>query len=161
MNTIGIIGLGNPLRRDDGIGLVLLDQMQCYTKEFGKNITFIDGGTGGMNLLHQLSRFGSILIIDAVDFKGKPGDAKLFSLEQIKSNKTPELFSTHESDFITILALSAQLNELPENVSLFGVQPFDVSFGTGLSKQIVPLLDDLSKKLKKEIQKLIKDNLTS
>jgi hydrogenase maturation protease len=155
MQKIGIIGLGNPLRRDDGVGLILLDRLQFLKKEFRKKITVIDGGTGGMNLLHLLSRFDTVLIIDAVDFKGKPGDTHLFTLEQIRSQKTPILLSTHESDFINVLALSKQLNELPESLTLFGVQPYDVSYGTGLSKQIVSLLDDMSTKLKKEIQKLI------
>ncbi len=152
---IGIIGLGNPLRHDDGIGLVLLDCLKKNKKQFGKKITYVDGGTGGMNLLHLLSRFDMVLIIDAVDFKGKPGDTQLFTIKQIQSKKTPVLFSTHESDFTKILALSKQLNELPGRLVVFGIQPYDVSYGTGLSKQIMPFLDELSLRLDKEIQAFI------
>lgn len=156
MQKIGIIGLGNPLRRDDGIGLILLDRLQHQKKEFQEKITFIDGGTGGMNLLHLLPRFDTILIIDAVDFKGKPGNIRLFTLEQIQSKKTPITLSTHESDFIKVLSLSKELNELPEKLTVFGVQPYDLSHGTGLSEQIIPHLDDLTMELKREIHKLIK-----
>lgn len=156
MQKIGIIGLGNPLRRDDGIGLILLDRLQHQQKEFQKKISFIDGGTGGMNLLHLLARFDVVLIIDAVNFKGKPGDTRLFTLEQIQSKKkTPISLSTHETDFIKVLALSKELNELPQKLTMFGVQPYNLSHGTGLSEQIIPHLDDLTMQLKKEIQKLI------
>ena len=46
---IGIIGLGNPLRHDDGIGLLLLQHLQTQKKILPKNIEYIDDGTNGMN----------------------------------------------------------------------------------------------------------------
>jgi hydrogenase maturation protease len=67
---IGIIGLGNPLRCDDGIGLLLLQHIQKQKKILPKNIEYIDGGISGMNLLHLLAQFDTVLLIDAVDFKG-------------------------------------------------------------------------------------------
>jgi len=148
---IGVIGLGNPLRHDDGIGLVLLDRVQQDKKQFKQKIICVDGGTGGMNLLHVLSRFDAVLIIDAVDFNGKPADTRLFSIEQIQSKKHPVRFSTHESDFTTVLTISRQLDELPSRLVVFGVQPYDLSYGTGLSKQLLSLLDEVYMNLKKEI----------
>jgi hydrogenase maturation protease len=155
---IGIIGLGNPLRHDDGIGLILLDRLKKDKKQFRQKTNYIDGGTSGMNLLHVLSRFDVVFIIDAVDFKGKPGDTRLFSLEQIQSEKQPVPFSTHESDFTRVIALSKQLDELPERLVVFGVQPYVVSQGTGLSKQLLSRLDEVYSDLKKEITTFI-DNM--
>ena len=48
----GIIGVGNPLRRDDGIGIVLLEKLIEKKSDLPEGIEYIDGGTGGMNLLH-------------------------------------------------------------------------------------------------------------
>lgn len=76
---IGIIGLGNPLHRDDGVGLLLLQRLQTQRIDLPKNIEYIEGGISGMNLLHLLTQFDTVLLIDAVDFKGKPGDARVFS----------------------------------------------------------------------------------
>jgi hydrogenase maturation protease len=152
---IGIIGLGNPLRRDDGIGLLLLQHLQAQKKKLPKNIEYIDGGTSGMNLLHLLAQFDAVMLIDAVDFKGKPGDVRVFSLEDIQSQKKPMILSTHDSDFLNILRLSQELKELPETLVIFGVQPRDVSHGIGLSKDIEIILDDLYLKVQKEIQNLI------
>jgi len=152
---IGIIGLGNPLRRDDGIGLLLLQHLQTQKKILPKNIEYIDGGTSGMNLLHLLAQFDVVMLIDAVDFKGKPGDARVFSLKDIRSVKKPVIMSTYDSDFLSILRLSQELKELPETLVVFSIQPQDVSYGIGLSKEIEMILDDLCLKVQKEIQNLI------
>lgn len=157
MNNIGIIGLGNPLRHDDGIGIELLGFLQKEKDTSYKEAELIDAGTGGMNLLHLLSRFDVVVLIDAVDFKGKPGETRLFTLSEIQQKKTLIRLSTHESDFISILALSKQLNELPQRLYVFGVQPYDLSFGIGLSTQLKKQLPDLKKTLKKEIQQVLSE----
>jgi len=154
MKKIGIIGLGNALRRDDGIGIVLLELIQKRKKEFPKSIEFIDGGTGSMNLLHVLARFDIVLIIDAVDFKGHVGETRLFTLDEIYSRKVQVRLSTHESDFLNVLQLSKELKELPSKLFVFGIQPHDVSHGIGLSEELIAALDDLVKKLTQEISKL-------
>ena len=156
MKKIGIIGIGNILRKDDGVGIVLLERLQKQKKELPKNIEFIDGGTGGMNLLHLLAQFDIVLLIDAVDFKARPGQARVFRLKDIQSQKKPVMMSTHDPDFLNLLRLSQELKELPETLVIFGVQPRNVSHGMGLSKEIETVLDDLYLKLQKEIQDFVK-----
>jgi hydrogenase maturation protease len=156
MKKIGIIGIGNLLRKDDGVGIVLLERLQKQKKELLKNIEFIDGGTGGMNLLHLLAQFDIVLLIDAVDFKARPGQARVFSLKDIQSQKKPVMMSTHDSDFLNLLRLSQELKELPETLVIFGVQPRDISHGMGLSKEIEMVLDGLFLKLQKEILNFVK-----
>lgn len=156
MKTIGVIGLGNPLRCDDGVGITLLERLQQQKKQLPKNVEYIDGGTGGMNLLHSLSRFDTALIIDAVDFQGNPGESRVFTLEEIKSQKPAMRLSTHDPDFFHVLQLSKDLHELPQTLRIFGVQPYDVSQGTRLSQNVTQHLDDLHRKLQNEIRKLAK-----
>jgi len=156
MEKIGIIGIGNLLRKDDGVGIVLLELLVKRKKEFPKNIEFIDGGTGGMNLLHLLAQFDTVLLIDAVDFKGRPGEARVFSLKDIQSQKKPVMMSTHDPDFLNLLRLSQAFKELPETLVIFGVQPRDVSHGMGLSKEIETVIDHLFLKLQKEIRDFFK-----
>jgi hydrogenase maturation protease len=155
MNHIGIIGLGNPLRRDDGIGLELLRCLQKHKNEFDQNIEYIDGGIGGLHLLHLFPRFDLVLFIDAVDFKGAPGETRVFSLHDLLSKKTPVLASSHVTDFIDIIALSRELNELPRDLFVFGVQPSDVSFGQGLSEELQLLVEELCGKLCARLQEIL------
>ena len=103
MKKIGVIGIGNLLRRDDAIGLILLKKLSERKNELPKDISLIDGGTGGMNLLHLLAKFDVVIIIDAVNFNGNIGESRLFRLEDIYSKKTPITISTHESNFLNII----------------------------------------------------------
>jgi hydrogenase maturation protease len=152
MKKIGVIGLGNPLRRDDGIGIVLLELVRKNRRSFPKHIEFVDGGTGGMNLLHLLVQFDTALIIDAVLFNGRPGEIRLFDKEEILSRAVPVKMSTHKADFFHILHLSKELKELPSQLFFFGIQPKDTSHGTDLSPDLKLALPQLYKKLVTKIK---------
>jgi len=151
---IGVIGLGNPLRRDDGIGLLLLQYLHEQINKLSKNIEFIDGGTSGMNLLHLLGKYDTIFILDAVDFKGIPGEIKKFTLAEVKNQKIQFFHSTHEPDFLNVLAFLKELDELPKQLLIFGVQSKDISYGTGLSKELCSLLPNIKKQIIEEIQSM-------
>ena len=150
----GIIGLGNPLRRDDGIGIVLLEKLIEKKSDLPEGIEYIDGGTGGMNLLHILALFDVALIIDAVNLNGKPGESKLFKSEDVCSKKSSINISTHESDVLKIINLSKELGEIPDELFIFGVQPKDTSQGDGLSSELQQSVESLTSNLQNEITKI-------
>jgi len=150
----GIIGVGNPLRRDDGIGIVLLEKLIEKKDDFPQDIEYIDGGTGGMNLLHILALFDVALIIDAVNLNGKPGESKLFKSEDVCSKKSSINMSTHESDVLKIINLSKELGEIPAELFIFGVQPKDVSQGDNLSPELQKSIPLLMSNLQNEITKI-------
>lgn len=152
---IAVIGIGNPLRKDDGIGIVLLERLRKQKKKLSPTLEFIDGGTGGMNLLHILSQYDTVIIIDAVDFRGKPAENHMYQLEEMYSRKTAVSVSTHESDFLKVIRLSEQLQKRPYKVFIFAVQPKDVSFGTTFSDEIAQAVDPLTLALQNKIQELI------
>lgn len=151
---MAVIGIGNLLRKDDGIGIVLLQKIHQKKRTLPDKIDYIDGGTGGMNLLHVLSRYDVVLIIDAVNFKGMPGESQVFSLEELRNRQKMFSLSTHETDFLNVIRLSQELHELPKKVFLFAVQPKDVSFGRMLSGEIDQVIDTLTIAVQNEIQDL-------
>lgn len=151
MKNIGVIGIGNSLRRDDGIGIVLLEKLIERKDELPSDIEFIDGGTGGMNLLHLLARFDIVVIIDAVNFNGNIGESKLFTTEEVYSKKTRFNISTHESDFLKIIRLSKELGENPDEIFIFGVQPKDTSHGQDFSLDLQQKIEPLLISLQNEI----------
>jgi hydrogenase maturation protease len=158
MQKIGVIGLGNPLRRDDSIGLVLLEKLVERKHDLPKNIQYIDGGAGGMNIFHMLAQFDIVLIIDAALFNAIPGYGKIFALKEIKNNSISFARSTHESDIISIINLAKNLDKAPKHILFFGVQPKDTSFGTDLSKELQQNIEDLLKKLVIELKKLCEES---
>ena len=136
MKKLGVIGLGNPLRRDDGIGIVLLDKLVKRKQDLPLNIEYIDGGTGGLNLIHLLSRFHTVVFLDAAYCNKKAGEGELFDLKEVKNNRISLSSSTHDSDILKVIQLLSELSQNPTNIFFFGIQPKDTSMGTSLSKEL-------------------------
>jgi hydrogenase maturation protease len=155
--SIGIIGIGNPLRKDDGIGLTLLEYMKNHADHYPSNVFFVDGGTGGMNLLHLFNRYNVIILLDAVDFRGKPGDTRFFSFDDICSQKQISTVSTHNTDVFQIIRLGQTLDECPNKIFVFGVQPEDVSYGEGLSKSIQLQIESIFSQIENFVSEVIKN----
>jgi hydrogenase maturation protease len=152
---IGIIGLGNPLRSDDAVGLLLLEYLQQNKKKLSRTIDFINGGTSGMNLLHILEEYDTILLLDAVDFKGIPGEIKKFTIAEINNQKIQLFLSTHEPDFLTVFTFLKELGKAPTHLVIFGIQPKNISHGLKLSQEVNRVLPKLQKQILKEIQSII------
>ena len=156
--SFGIIGVGNPLRKDDGVGIVLLKILKKEAELFPDSVSFVDGGTGGMNVLYDCNKFDIVLFLDAVDFKGLPGETRFFSIDDIKSNKKVSSVSTHHEDLFQILRIGQELDECPDKVFVFGVQPANIGFGEGLTGQINEKINDMIHLLKKHIFNIIEEN---
>lgn len=152
MKKIGVIGIGNPLRADDGIGIRLLEEIIERKKEFSKNIDFIDGGTGGISILPIFSNYDVIVIVDAVNFGEKPGEFKWFKASDVKSDKRLLEFTTHGNDFLKVIELSKSISKKPKTFFIFGIQPEDTMIGENLSKILKQnlnlILDKLIEKIK-------------
>lgn len=154
MKKIGVIGIGNPLRKDDGIGIVLLEKLVEIKDDLPDDIEYIDGGTGGMNLLHLFARFDIVVFIDAVNFGGEVGESKLFKSEDVNSKKIPINISTHESDILKVIQLSKKLKECPSKLFIFGIQPEDTSFGQTISTNLETVVESLMFCLENKIKKI-------
>lgn len=146
MKKIGVVGVGNPLRRDDGVGIYLLNFLINKKDSLSKDLLFFDGGTEGMNLLHILAKLDVAIIIDAVNLNGNPGSHKFFKYSDVKSKNEFTCFSSHEDDLLKIIALSEKLDEKPE-IYFFGVQPKDVSYGEGFSQDMESNMDEIKNQL--------------
>ena len=142
MKKTAVIGIGNSLRKDDSLGLVLIEKLKEKTQELPEGIELIEGGLGGMVLLHYLADFDVVFMIDAVEFGGKPGELRFFEKEDVISKKVKISFSTHENDFLKIISMSERLNEIPEKIYIFGIQPKDMGLGCDLTPEIENSIDE-------------------
>lgn len=157
MKKIGVIGIGNPLRKDDGIGIVLLEKLVEIKDDLPDDIEYIDGGTGGMNLLHLFARFDIVVFIDAVNFGGEIAESKFFNSEDVISKNIQIKISTHGSDILKIIQLSKELGENPDEIFIFGVQPQYMTPGTRLSHEIQENIDLLVNNLKVELKNVMEN----
>ena len=121
---IAIIGIGNILLKDEGIGVRVVQKlMSDYS--FPPNVQLIDGGTLGPHLLNHIKGFDEIIVIDAVQGGEKPGTLYKFLLDQIPLEITAKL-STHQIGVLEVLNQAKLLGERPK-VTIVGIEPQDIS----------------------------------
>jgi len=148
---IGVIGVGNVLVGDDGVGIAVVELLRSGS--LPKNVSIIDMGTGGLGLIHALAKLDVAIIVDAVDFGGCPGETRCFSPGDVRSLKESTGLSTHECDLLNAIELSKELGELPETILIFAIQPAKMGSGTGLS----PLLKSRLPEFAKEVRHMVTD----
>jgi hydrogenase maturation protease len=130
-----VIGLGNLLLSDEGIGIHLIRKLSEHQDKF-PSVEFIDTGTGGMTVLHLIANRKKAVIIDCVKMGKKPGTIKRFEPADVKTTKKMMHFSLHEADILRIISLSRQLGECPDRIVIFGIEPESLEMGQKLSETL-------------------------
>lgn len=131
-----VLGLGNLLLGDDGIGLTLLTELRKEAGQWGGSVEFVDGGTQGLMLLGQISGRPAVLVLDAVDVGKAPGTLAVLRQEDIDGVSVHRSTTAHEGNAGELLAAARMLGESPGEVTVIGVQPEQVATGIGLSETV-------------------------
>ena len=131
-----VIGVGNVLRRDDGVGVRLVEELRCVTaREPGAlpgATRLVDGGTLGLDLLAHVEGARSLLFLDAVDLGQPAGTVSVLHGDAIEA--TVDTWGrTLPGGVGELLAMARLAGCLPRRVALVGVQAADTTDGLGLS----------------------------
>jgi hydrogenase maturation protease len=129
-----VLGLGNLLNRDEGLGVQALKRLDAQLGQQSQ-IELLDGGVLGLNLLMIVEECSHLLILDAVN-AGKPAGTVIeLRRDQIPLYAGVKL-SQHQVTFQEVLGLANIRGYLPEHLHLIGIQPEDLSIGLELSATI-------------------------
>ena len=137
-----ILGVGNPLRGDDGAGPHLIERLRGYVPA-----TLLDCEDVPENFLGQIAENQptSVLLIDAIDFGMTPGATALLEGDELEGVS----LSTHHSSLqLFIKCLKA---ETATNVLVLGIQPKSTGFGDGISSEVKGTLDLLHHIIKRAL----------
>ncbi len=143
-----VLGVGNRCRRDDGAGSLLAEQLDGRT-----GVQAIDAGAVPENYLEKVARShpDTVLIIDAVDFGGTPGDLRILEPELIR----PSGISTHGLSLqITADFLKARTQA---RLAVVAMQPADIGMGTELSEEVSLAIDLLKETLISALHEHVND----
>jgi hydrogenase maturation protease len=139
--TTLVIGLGNPLMGDDGLGLAALDRLRENWR-VPPMVGLLDGGTWGLNLLPSIESAGQVLFLDAVRVGGKPG--LLVRVERPELPRTMGIkLSPHQIDLREVLAVLELRGTAPGTMLCLGLEPASVELRAGLSPDVAGRLDEL------------------
>ena len=150
-NDIIVLGLGNPLMADEGIGGFLVDKL-LEKKDSYPGIDFVDAGTGGMAILHLITERKKVIIIDCAYMGKTPGTMIKFGPQEVQSVKKLIHYSLHEVDILKVIDLAGQLNQCPNEIVILGVEPEKIEFREGLSLVLQKKTNEYIETIKREIQ---------
>lgn len=138
-NNLLILGVGNSLRRDDGVGLAAIKLLR---RKNLAGVDLLDGGIDGLSLIDVIKPYLRAIIIDAVDMRLKPGTVKLFIAQDAKITIKNDALSTHGFGLAQVLGLLEQLG-CTTKIEIIGVQPQDISYGEGLTEVVAASLPEI------------------
>lgn len=129
-----IIGVGNMLFKDEGIGIYASEYIK-QNYEFSDNLEIIDGGTLGFKLMAYFQEYKNVIILDTVSINDEAGSIFRFPSDVLlglgKYRKT-----AHEVEIVEMLEIVSVLDS-HANVTIIGIVPQDIqSVEIGLTKQM-------------------------
>ena len=136
MNTL-ILGIGNVLLRDEGVGVHVVKALE--KTELPSGVEALDGGTSGADLVDWIADRDKVILVDATSASGQPGTVYRFDVDDL-IRKTASLGSLHEFGFLETYLMATQLGCAPREVVIFGIQPAEVEFGLELSAPVLAQL---------------------
>ncbi len=139
-----VLGLGNTLLSDDGLGPTLLNQLAESDARWKDQVEFVDGGTQGLALLGHLSGRRALIIVDALRRGAAPGTVHRLTLTELREVSPGRASSGHESNAGELLAAAQLLDELPDRLFVVGVEPEKIATGVGLSESVQHALPSAS-----------------
>ncbi|MGD2108066.1 MAG: hydrogenase maturation protease [Phycisphaerae bacterium] len=132
-----VLGLGNILLRDEGVGVRVVQSMQRM--DLPPGVELLDGATGGLDLLDALADRQKVIVIDAIEGDYEPGTVLRLNQDDL-AVKASMGVSLHDLGLLELLVAAAQLGIAPAEVIILGVKPKEVEYGLELSPQTAALL---------------------
>ncbi|PLY10970.1 MAG: HyaD/HybD family hydrogenase maturation endopeptidase [Desulfuromonas sp.] len=139
--SILVLGLGNIIMTDDGVGGRAVETLRARFT-FPRGVRIEDGGTLGLDLLPMFEGVDRLLIIDALEMDAAPG-----TLLRLEGDEVPRALaskvSVHQMGIQDLLAVAELQGHLPQELVVWGVQPQTVEMGVELSLEVAATFEEL------------------
>ena len=136
-----VLGLGNILLGDEGVGVRVVERLQ-ELYEFPQEVQVLDGGTLALDLLPYVEEADRLLVIDALEMGAEPG-----AMARLEGGEVPAFLSVklspHQMGLADLLAAARLRDLFPKQLVLWGVQPAELKPGLMLSSPVAAQVDVL------------------
>ena len=146
---VGIIGVGNILLKDEGVGVHIARALQEVNIPHGINLEIIDGGTS-LDLPVYFEGVDKLIIIDAVKAGSKPGAIYRFHPCDL-TLETKGVISVHELGLEQSLKMMSLIGNEPKEIVIIGIEPKEIDWGTELSAELQQKIPEIIKVVLEEI----------
>jgi hydrogenase maturation protease len=133
--SILVLGIGNPLLGDDGVGMDLVRRLSRWSRNWYGAVEYLEGGTQGIALLGSVACRYALVILDAIALGAPAGTVHLLQDGEVLA-LSQRSTSGHNGNAGELLASALLLGELPERIFLIGIEPECLQSGIGLSQPV-------------------------
>lgn len=137
-----IIGMGNPLLADDGVGMAVAQAVGERLKPHQPDLTITALHTGGIRLMEAMAGFRRAVVVDAMLTGAAAGTVRRFDPDEFVTTKNT--FSSHDTDFATAYRLGRMAGvPLPERIVFWGIEAREFDrFGDRFSTEVAGALPE-------------------
>lgn len=155
MSKLLVMGIGNMLLTDDGVGVFAAQALQ--KEALPENVTVLEGGTFTQDIFYLFKDYDALLVLDIVHTGGEPGTIYLLTEEQLVDNKKQRL-SIHDIDLIDSLRMAELLHGAKPRLTVLGMEPADfTSWNIGLSPAVQARFEAYLAEARAQINTIAKD----
>jgi hydrogenase maturation protease len=145
-----VLGLGNILLGDEGVGVRVVERLQ-ELYEFPQGVQVLDGGTLALDLLPYVEDADHLLVIDALEMGAEPGEIVRLENDEVPAFLSVKL-SPHQMGLADLLAAARLRGLYPGQLVLWGVQPAVMRPGLALSPSAAAQVEVLVGKVLAELR---------
>jgi hydrogenase maturation protease len=139
MRTTLILGIGNNLLGDEGIGIHVVRHLsEQHPDEPG--VTFLDGGTLSFTLAEPIAEHDNLIVVDAARFGQPAGAVRCFEGDRMDRYLTGNRQSVHEVGLTDLLDISRLSGTFPAHRALIGIEPALLDWAEYPSPQVAPTI---------------------
>ncbi len=175
-----VLGLGNPLMGDDGVGAAVIDEL--LNARWPDGVMILNASGSALWFLDEIARSRSLIVVDATLAGGKPGSIYRLVLSEVRRTDRAQIgqlceppccrqarhesmsgddgtagvsgFSlqdSHSLPLTSVVYLARTLTGFPKEVVVFGVEPRYVGTNIGLSDVVKDAVSKVVREVREEM----------
>lgn len=143
MQRILVLGIGNTLLSDEGLGIHLLEYLRERHPDL-PGVTWLDGGTLSFTLAPLIEEHENLIVLDAAQLNKPPGTISLLVGEAMDAFVGKGKRSVHEVGLVDLLTIAQLQDRLPKRRALLGIQPADFGWGEQPGEAVAQAIPEAS-----------------
>jgi hydrogenase maturation protease len=138
-----VMGVGNTLQGDDGVGVHAVRALERHAAAWPK-LRLYDAGTLGTTLLIEVEETENLIVIDAMRMDSPAGTVRCFADQDMdRWMRRSKASSVHEVGLSELLDLARLRDRLPRHRALVGIEPGHIGWSDSLSDELAGSLDEV------------------
>jgi len=165
MEKILLVGLGNPILTDDGVGVKIAYSVEkALGSRIPENLTITEASVGGLRLMELLIGYDRVIIVDAILKRNgiKPGTIHRMSIEDLRNiSPTQHSASPHDTSLVTALEAGKNMGfHLPHDIIIFAVEVVNImEFNEEPTPAVAAAIPEVTAEILNELRPILNKNL--